>query len=303
MREAEAEAARGRYHLETAEIVDVARTLEAGRIVCAKSAVALVGLHIAIKTSSRPQWCGAPSSKSTTCRRPSRAKRVGPTRRTMAGLTPISTRRGRRSSGRRSARRPPSRSTGRTRHGSIRHRGACADGQTEGVAGMMDNDAQLVALLDGELDEETGSRLLARIASDKNLQNRYDALREAGSSLASAFDSPLEEAPLSRLRTALHRERPGREAWPPLARVLFRAMAFAVAPCILAAGVGAWLALILTTSSKEDWRSAVADYTNLYTNEGKTGQRRRDVGRGTRPGNAVSLPCRSSSRWRDERGL
>jgi hypothetical protein len=51
-----AEAARGRYYLETAEIVDVARTLEAGRIVCAKSAVALVGLHIAIKTSSRPQW-------------------------------------------------------------------------------------------------------------------------------------------------------------------------------------------------------------------------------------------------------
>jgi hypothetical protein len=53
----------------------------------------------------------------------------------------------------------------------------------------MDNDAQLVALLDGELDEETGSRLLARVASDKSLPNLYDALREAGS---------LEEAPLSR---------------------------------------------------------------------------------------------------------
>lgn len=131
----------------------------------------------------------------------------------------------------------------------------------------MDNDAQLVALLDGELDEETGSRLLACIASDENLRNRYDALREAGSWLASAFDWLLEEAPLSRLRTALQRERPGREAWPPLARVPFRAMAFAVALCIVAAGVGAWLALISTTSSKEDWRSAVADYTNLYTNE------------------------------------
>jgi hypothetical protein len=52
----------------------------------------------------------------------------------------------------------------------------------------MDNDAQLVALLDGKLDEETGSRLLARIASDENLRNRYDALREAGSWLDSAFD-------------------------------------------------------------------------------------------------------------------
>jgi hypothetical protein len=56
MSEAEAEAARGRYYLETAEIVDVAKTLAQGRVVCAKSAVALVGLHIAIKTESRPQW-------------------------------------------------------------------------------------------------------------------------------------------------------------------------------------------------------------------------------------------------------
>jgi anti-sigma factor RsiW len=74
----------------------------------------------------------------------------------------------------------------------------------------MDNDAQLVALLDGELDEETGSRLLARIASDEKLRNRYDALREAGSWLASAFDWLLEEAPVSRLRTVLQRERRGR---------------------------------------------------------------------------------------------
>ena len=56
MSEAEARAARGRYYVETADIVDVARTLKAGRVVCSKSAVALVGLHIAIKTLSRPQW-------------------------------------------------------------------------------------------------------------------------------------------------------------------------------------------------------------------------------------------------------
>ena len=147
--------------------------------------------------------------------------------------------------------------------------GRKGDAQTEGVAGnpTIDNDAQLVALLDGELDEETGSRLLGRIASDANLQNRYDALREAGSRFAWAFDWLLEEAPLSRLRTTLQRERPGLKAWPPLALVPFRAMTFAVALCIVATGVVAWLALISTTSSNEDWRSAVADYTNLYTNE------------------------------------
>ena len=41
---------------ESAEIVDVAKTLAAGRVVCARADVALVGLHIVIKTKSRPQW-------------------------------------------------------------------------------------------------------------------------------------------------------------------------------------------------------------------------------------------------------
>ena len=56
LRPAETQAARARYYVEGAEILDVAKTLAAGRIVCSKSDVALVGLHIAIKTKSRPQW-------------------------------------------------------------------------------------------------------------------------------------------------------------------------------------------------------------------------------------------------------
>ncbi len=47
---------RERSYVERARIVDVARTLAAGRVVCAERDVALVGLHIAIKTASRPQW-------------------------------------------------------------------------------------------------------------------------------------------------------------------------------------------------------------------------------------------------------
>jgi hypothetical protein len=47
---------RARYYVERAEIVDAAKTLAAGRVVCSESDVALVGLHIAIKTASRPQW-------------------------------------------------------------------------------------------------------------------------------------------------------------------------------------------------------------------------------------------------------
>ena len=48
--------ARPRSYVERAEVVDVAKTLAVGRVVCSESEVALVGLHIAIKTAGRPQW-------------------------------------------------------------------------------------------------------------------------------------------------------------------------------------------------------------------------------------------------------
>ncbi len=53
---ADPQSARSRAYVERAEIVDVAKTLAAGHVVCSESDVALVGLHIAIKTPSRPQW-------------------------------------------------------------------------------------------------------------------------------------------------------------------------------------------------------------------------------------------------------
>ena len=47
---------RARYYITRAAIVDVESSLAAGRVVCAQRDVALVGLHIVIKTQSRPQW-------------------------------------------------------------------------------------------------------------------------------------------------------------------------------------------------------------------------------------------------------
>ena len=41
--------------VENANVVDVAKTLAAGHVVCSKSDVALVGLHIVIRTKDRPQ--------------------------------------------------------------------------------------------------------------------------------------------------------------------------------------------------------------------------------------------------------
>jgi len=53
---ADTPAIRARYYVvENANVVDVAKTLAAGRVVCSRSDVALVGLHIVIRTKYRPQ--------------------------------------------------------------------------------------------------------------------------------------------------------------------------------------------------------------------------------------------------------
>jgi hypothetical protein len=55
--DADTPAVRARYYVVTdALIVDVAQSLAARRVVCSKADVALVGLHIMIKTLYRPQW-------------------------------------------------------------------------------------------------------------------------------------------------------------------------------------------------------------------------------------------------------
>ena len=68
---------------------------------------------------------------------------------------------------------------------------------------MSDDDAELVALIDNELDESRRTALLARLAADEGLRQRYDALRETSKPLAASFDALLEQAPVARLRAAL----------------------------------------------------------------------------------------------------
>ena len=53
---ADTPAVRARYYVvENANVVDVAKTLAAGHVVCSRSDVALVGLHLVIRTKYRPQ--------------------------------------------------------------------------------------------------------------------------------------------------------------------------------------------------------------------------------------------------------
>ena len=53
---ADTPAVRARYYVvKNANVVDVAKTIAAGHVVCSKSDVALVGLHMVIRTAHRPQ--------------------------------------------------------------------------------------------------------------------------------------------------------------------------------------------------------------------------------------------------------
>ena len=96
---------RARSYVERAEIVDVAKTLAAGRTSSARSATSRWS---GFTSRSRPRagrnGSGARSSMSTTCRRRARARRASRTPATPGSLMRISTRRGQSASGRRSAR-------------------------------------------------------------------------------------------------------------------------------------------------------------------------------------------------------
>ena len=127
---------------------------------------------------------------------------------------------------------------------------------------MADDDAELVALIDNELDESRRTALLARLAADERLRQRYEELRQTGAPLVASLDELLTQAPLARLRAALPVDSPVRQP-----RIALRDLAAGVIG-ILAAGAAAWVALSLgLLRERQDWRSSVVEYTNLYTNE------------------------------------
>ena len=133
---------------------------------------------------------------------------------------------------------------------------------------MTDDDAELVALIDNELDENRKSALLARLETDERLRARYEALRETRAPIAASFDALLEKAPIERLRARLPVDS-GAQAPPGrFAGVALRELAAGIVIGLLIAGAAAWAALSLAPlTEKEDWHSAVVEYADLYTNE------------------------------------
>jgi anti-sigma factor RsiW len=132
---------------------------------------------------------------------------------------------------------------------------------------MADDDAELVALIDNELDESRRTTLWARLAADERLRRRYEELRQTGAPLAASLDKLLTQAPLARLRAALPAEEPPRLLSRRFSGIALRDLVAGMIG-ILAAGAAAWVALSLgLLRERQDWRTAVVEYTNLYTNE------------------------------------
>ena len=132
---------------------------------------------------------------------------------------------------------------------------------------MPDDDAELVALIDNELDDSNRTALLARLAADDGLRQRYEEFRRTGAPLAAALDELLTQAPLARLRAALPAEEPPRLPTRRFSGITLRDLAAGMIG-ILAAGAAAWVALSLgLLRERQDWRTAVTDYTNMYSNE------------------------------------
>jgi anti-sigma factor RsiW len=133
---------------------------------------------------------------------------------------------------------------------------------------MSDDDAELVALIDNELDEDRRTALLARLAADNGLRQRYEELRQTGAPLAASFDVLLEQAPLARLRTALPDNEPIRRLPMRFAGIALRELAVGLVIGAFAAGAAIWAASTYGLfDGREDWRTAIAEYTHLYTNE------------------------------------
>ena len=116
------------------------------------------------------------------------------------------------------------------------------------------SDADLVAYLDGRLDDEERSRLKAAAAEDPHLAERLDALATDTGALRDGFDDLLGQAPDLSVPQALAR-RATYPGWTPFA---------AAAVFVIGLGIG-WM--MGTEQEPDGWHQAVADYQVLYTTE------------------------------------
>ena len=127
---------------------------------------------------------------------------------------------------------------------------------------MDTDDADLIALIDGEVDETRARELRERIAGDVALRQRYEALGEQRRAVGAAFDTMLSMAPVARLKAFIPAESTHRRT-SRFAAIRLRELAAGL--LVGFALAASWFAL--RGGEEENWRTAVVDYMALYTNE------------------------------------
>lgn len=151
------------------------------------------------------------------------------------------------------------------------------------------SDADLVAYLDGMLDDESTEHVAREVAKDRDLDARLDLLRQGERPFAEAFDLLLKEAPTGRLEQALDRAlnppappveetvTPAEPGPRPSAKVQkepwsgWRMLAAAVVLLAVFAGglfssrfVPGLGPQIASVPVQKGWRAAVAEYQSLF---------------------------------------
>lgn len=141
------------------------------------------------------------------------------------------------------------------------------------------DDTELVAFLDGKLDAEASKSLEARLLVDADLRERLHRLQAGGLDFKSAFEGLLTTAPKDHLDAALQRALAANDTAPTLGRRRFAMPFAALAAALAMLGLGFVLGqefvnrdvqktMQATVSARgDDWRSAVADYAALYTQD------------------------------------
>ena len=135
---------------------------------------------------------------------------------------------------------------------------------------MIADDADLVALIDGELSEPLRSDLVARLGRDPALRARYEALRATSAPVHAALDFALADAPRDRLRAFLPADAAAGPREAPAARGRERpALGALVAGIVIGAVAASALLWFAVSGVGHDggWRSAVVRYMDLYTTE------------------------------------
>ena len=122
-------------------------------------------------------------------------------------------------------------------------------------------------MIDNELDKGHRTALLARLAADDGLCQRYEELRQTSVQLAASFDVLLQ-APLTRPRNALPAKELIRRPPRRFSGIAFRELMAGLLIGVLAAGAAIWASTTFGLfDEREDWRTAIAEYTHLDTNE------------------------------------